>query len=131
VDTERLFLPFISLRFFCSLPARPSKAQCVKQWPTQLLCRANAAIIERKIWRPPKVDCTPSCPAWQDMDLHATWNQTASRSILAGEVAVQIFAEDDTLLLPDGSTVDLWGADPWAVLAAHGIEVSQSNRRVR
>ncbi len=61
--------------------------------------------------------------AWAESPHFAAWAFEVKKLIRQGHVAVQLFADSDVMLLPDGQLVDLWGVDPWHALALDGVEV--------
>jgi len=55
----------------------------------------------------------PSQSEWAGSGDCQRWQQSLVSALHGGAIAVQLFALDDALQLPDGKSVDAWTCDPW------------------
>ncbi|KAJ9523993.1 hypothetical protein QJQ45_022360 [Haematococcus lacustris] len=79
--------------------------------------RANCEWADRRDWKAPHIDDTPSMPSWAEHPQHLQYHSEALRLMRLGSVAVQVLADSDAVLLPSGELQDLWSADPWLLAA--------------
>ncbi|KAL6758039.1 hypothetical protein V8C86DRAFT_2610261 [Haematococcus lacustris] len=86
-------------------------------WACLGLHRANCEWADRRDWKAPHIDDTPSMPSWAEHPQHLQYHSEALRLMRLGSVAVQVLADSDAVLLPSGELQDLWSADPWLLAA--------------
>ncbi|GAX80160.1 hypothetical protein CEUSTIGMA_g7598.t1 [Chlamydomonas eustigma] len=80
--------------------------------------RCNSAWADNQSWVAPGVVSHYEEVDWKKGDQHSKYHADVIRKLGTGKIAIQIFAGNESLVLPGGQQLQLWSSDPWKLLEA-------------
>lgn len=78
--------------------------------------RSNGQWAEHQSWGPPSLIDIPAQEAFASGADFAVHRADFVRKLREGKVAIQIFAAEDNLTMPNGEVLDIWSTDPWTLV---------------